>query len=320
MRRNPEACMRRSMMLTVFALFVFNANAQQLLTLNKPDPSVPPFGVLLKRSVVNIELLCKDGEQLLNAGGTGFLVSYSDPRLPTDQFFEYLVTNRHVVECWDDKSHPRQVMTMAIRVNVKDGSSRLLTIDPAVWRTPVDDSIDLATAAVSLPNDLLIAVIPVADFATKEFMSTNQIAEGSPVILSGYFYQLPGQRRFQSIVRQGILAMMPDEPVTTTTGRPGTVYLCDVHIFNGNSGSPVMVTSTWLGVGGYHLLGVVSGNYSEDENFNLEITATVKGTARANSGVAMVVPADQVKALLDSPELKNAREALIPKAAATGKP
>jgi hypothetical protein len=105
--------------------------------------------------------------------------------------------------------------------------------------------------------------------------------------------------------------MVPDEPMMTTTGKPGTVYLCDAHIFGGNSGSPVMVASSWLGVGGYHLLGVVSGYYYEDENFNLEIATTVKGTGRANSGVAMVVPADDLKALLDAPEQKGSREAYI---------
>jgi hypothetical protein len=318
-RENGEVYVRRSIMFAVFVLFLFHANAQ-ILTLKKPDPSVPPIGVALKRTVVNVEVQCKDGGLLVSGAGTGFVVAYTDARLPKEQFFEYLVTNRHVAECWDEHNHPREVQTLKIRVNAKDGSSRRLDLNPAAWRIPADDSVDLAAMPVVLPDDLLIAAIPVGDFATKDFMSSNQIAEGSPILLSGYFYQFPGERRFQSIVRQGILSMMPDEPVTTTTGKPGTVYLCDVHIFGGNSGSPVMVTTSWLGIGGYHLLGAVSGNYVEDENFNLEISATVKGTARANSGVAMVVPADLIKALLDGPELKGSREAYFSQPAGSGKP
>ena len=151
-------------------------------------------------------------------------------------------------------------------------------------------------------------------------MSGNAIAEGSPILLSGYFYQFPGERRFQSIVRQGILSMVPDEPMKTTTGKLGTVYLCDVHIFGGNSGSPVMVTTDWIGMGGYHLLGVVSGYYFENENFNLEIATTIKGTGLANSGVAMVVPVDFLKALLDTPELKGSREAYLSLATNGGLP
>jgi S1-C subfamily serine protease len=309
-------------MVAAFCFFLIAplARTQGILYLKKPDPSVPPFGVILKRSVVNVELQCKEGNSSVSGGGTGFVVAYTDPRLPKDQFFAYLVTNRHVAECWDEHNHPREIQALKIRVNAKDGSSRRIDANAAAWRIPADDSVDLAAMPVRLPDDLLLAAIPVDIFATKDFMSSNQIAEGSPILLSGYFYQFPGERRFQSIVRQGILSMVPDEPVTTTTGKPGRVYLCDVHIFSGNSGSPVMVTANWLGMEGYHLLGVVSGNYVEDEEFNLEIATRVTGTARANSGVAMVVPADLVKDLLDGPELKGLREAYISQQAGTGKP
>ena len=252
---------------------------------------------------------------LIGEAGTGFLVAYLDPRLPKGTFFEYLVTNRHVAECWDELNHPRTVQSLMIRVNAKDGSSRKLVANTKGWSLPADDSVDLAVMPVLLPDDLLINAISVNDFATTDFMSSNNIAEGSPIILSGYFYQFSGERRFQSIVRQGILSMVPDEPMKTTTGKPGTVYLGDVHIFGGNSGSPVMVSADWLNVGGYHLLGVVSGYYHEDADFNLEIATTVKGTTHANSGIAMIVPAQLLKALLDKPELKQAREAYIAHAA-----
>jgi S1-C subfamily serine protease len=311
---------RRTSPIVSFLIFVsVLAGAQEILVRKKPDPSVPPFGVTLKRSVVNVELQCKEGNLLVSGAGTGFLVAYADPRLPRGTFFEYLVTNRHVAQCWDEHNHPRDVQSLMIRVNAKDGSSRRLAASAAAWRVPADDSVDLAVLPVTLPDDLLITAISVDDFVTKDFMSSNQIAEGSPIILSGYFYQFSGERRFQSIVRQGILSMVPDEPMKTTTGRPGTVYLADVHIFGGNSGSPVMVTADWMNVGGYHLLGVVSGYYYEDEDFNLEIATTVKGAAHANSGVAMIVPAELLKALLDGPELKGAREAYLSQAASAAK-
>jgi Trypsin-like peptidase domain len=318
-RDNLEVYVRRLILLTVVVVFPLLANAQILMR-KKPDPSVPPFGVILKRSVVNVELKCKQGNLLISGAGTGFLVAYTDPRLPKDTFFEYLVTNRHVAECWDEHNRAREVQSLMIRVNAKDGSSRKLTASPSGWRIPVDDSVDLAVMNVHLPDDLQISFIPIDDFATKEYMHNNQIAEGSPIILSGYFYQFPGEHRFQSIVRQGILSMVPDEPMITTTGRSGTVYLGDVHIFGGNSGSPVMVSADWLIFDGYHLLGVVSGYYFEDEDFNLEIATTVKGVAHANSGVAMIVPADFLKALLDEPGLKAERESYFSRSAGTIKP
>ena len=196
--------MRRPIMLAVFCLFTIASLAEaqdQILTLKKPDRSVPPFGVQLKRAVVNVELRCKDGNLLVLAAGTGFLVAYTDPRLLKGQSFTYLVTNRHVAQCWDEKNHPREVLELKIRVNAKDGSSRRLDASPAAWAFPTDDSIDLAAMPVGMLDDLLIDSIPVDDFATKDFMASNQIAEGSPIILSGYFYQFSGDRRFQAIVR-----------------------------------------------------------------------------------------------------------------------
>jgi hypothetical protein len=65
-----------------------------------------------------------------------------------------------------------------------------------------------------------------------------------------------------------------------------------------------------LQFGQYHFLGVVSGYYYEDEEFNLEIAITVKGTGHANSGVAMIVPAYQVKELIENnADLKRLRYA-----------
>jgi S1-C subfamily serine protease len=300
---------RRSLIFVVFAFHSLFAGCQGLVSFKKPDPSVPPFAVTLKKSVMDIEVKCKDGQVLVSGAGTAFLVALSDPRLPNKSYFDYLVTNRHVVECWDAQNHPREVTTLLLRVNTKDGSSRRLVGDTHTWSFPNDDSIDLAAMSVVLPDDADTAAIPVEDFATKEFVHNEVIAEGSPIILSGYFYQFPGERRMEAIVRQGILSMVPDEPIKTTTGKLGTVYLGDVHIFGGNSGSPVMVEAGPLNMDGYHLLGVVSGYYYEDEHFNLEVATTVKGTGQANSGIAMIVPVDFLKALLETPELKAKREA-----------
>jgi hypothetical protein len=66
-------------------------------------------------------------------------------------------------------------------------------------------------------------------------------------------------------------------------------------------------------VGGfpYRLLGVISGGYTEDTNFKLTIATTMKGTFAGNSGIATVVPIDELKAVLDSPALKAGRDAAV---------
>ena len=107
--------------------------------------------------------------------------------------------------------------------------------------------------------------------------------------------------------------MMPDEQIPFV-GQPRHLYLADMHVFHGNSGSPAFVNLSGMHNGGlmvgqdYRLLGVVNGEVFEDEDFNLTLTTTVKGKAYANSGVSTIVPVDDLKTLLDDPRLQRMRD------------
>lgn len=279
--------------------------------------AVAPFGTQIRKTVLFIELQCKDGDKLLTARGTGFVAGIEAPEIGKDQKFGYLVTNRHVALCWNEHNQPMEVLSVGIRVNLKNGSSITVPLNSGgniPWTLPKDDSVDLAVFPIggAAANEIDALVIPLSLFATKGVMNENKVAEGARIVFAGFFYQFPGERRIQPIVREGILAMVPDEPLKTTTGVPGTVYLGDVHIFHGNSGSPVFV-DVRNGIGyDFRFLGVVSGNFSEDQEFNLEIAATIRGTEHANSGIAVIVPADALKSLIeDDPTLKTGREAAI---------
>jgi hypothetical protein len=298
---------------------------QSQTTAPAPSPTAQiqalPFGTQIRKTVVFIELQCNDGNGLVTVRGTGFLVGVPAPEVGKDQAFDYLVTNRHVALCWDQNNRPLVVRSVGIRANNKDGSSvrsPLTVFGNLPWALPKDASVDLAVIPITPPQNADFMVIPLSLFATKDVMGDKKVVEGSRIIFTGFFYQFPGERRIQPIVREGILAMVPDEPLKTTTGVPGTVYLGDVHIFHGNSGSPVFIDVQSNGLGfDYRFLGVVSGNFSEDQEFNLEIDTTIRGTEHANSGIAVIVPADAVKSLIeDDPILKTGREAAI-KAALT---
>jgi hypothetical protein len=66
----------------------------------------------------------------------------------------------------------------------------------------------------------------------------------------------------------------------------------------------------------YRILGVISGYFFEDTDFALTIATTANGTFRGNSGIASVVPADDLKALLESPTLQALRDAEVARQAA----
>jgi hypothetical protein len=60
------------------------------------------------------------------------------------------------------------------------------------------------------------------------------------------------------------------------------------------------------------LIGVVSGYYFEKADSTMEIAVTVKGETAANSGVAMIVPADELKKLIENNSvLKGFRDAYL---------
>jgi hypothetical protein len=192
-----------------------------------------------------------------------------------------------------------------------------LTGAPA-WFLPADPSVDLAVMPMApSPKTFAYRGIPSSAFATKNLIKSEGITEGDEVILAGFFYPFSGKQKIQPLVRHGILAMLPDEKVAGTMG-DAKLYLIDLHILHGNSGSPVMVCSgspAPKGVivigSGCRLLGVVSGYFYEDEELELKATTPLSGRGRANSGVSAVVPADELLDLLNTPTLRALRDSQI---------
>jgi hypothetical protein len=305
----------------LFLPLLASAQGSKVYTWTPPDHLDPPIGTTIRKEVVNIELDCQvqseSRSEIRPVRGTGFLVAFEDPRLPKGTAFHYLVTNRHVAECWDEERKPRQVKSTSIRVNLKDGTSTSIPILGMRWFFPVDLSADIAVTPITPSSTVDYAAIPITAFFERDFFAKYNIAEGAKILLAGYFYQLEGEHRLQPIMREGILSMIPDEPLVTTTGKRGPLYLGDVHIFGGNSGSPVFINiqgSVTLQNGpqltdAYYLLGIVSGYYYEDSDFNLQIATTVNVKQRANSGVSMIVPSDVLKDLiLNNEVLRSERD------------
>ena len=293
------------------------ANKQSLpVTTQATNPNAVkplPFEKQLRKTVAFIHSWCVESGQSKEFLGTGFWLSYpvASSNVPGLNF-NYLVTNRHVAECWNENRNPRPVQSVNVRINLKDGSSQLLSLGNPAWVFPTDSSVDLAIFSIGLdPETVDFLSVPSTNLVREE-----ELSEGERIILSGFFIQFPGVKHMEPIVREGVLAMLPDEDMTTTAGKPGRVYLGDVHIFGGNSGSPVFVDvgSSHLGmIAGpeYKMLGVVSGMFYEDSNFSLQVTTMVEGVQHGNSGIAMIVPAHSLSELLENPLLVTDREAGI---------
>ncbi len=216
---------------------------------------------------------------------------------------------------------PCQVLDQKVRLNLKnaapDGSySEVSSGGPGVhWVYPSDPAIDLAVTPIGLDfSKYSQLAFPSALFLTTDQAKQNRLVEGDSVLFTGIFVQFIGQVKSEPIVREGKIAMIPDEEVPTTLRVLGNVYLVDAHVFGGNSGSPMLVNLGGQRDNGlmagfdYHLLGLISGYVQETSDFKLQAVASYAGTVIANSGVAMVVPAQQILDLLDCDALKAIRQ------------
>lgn len=295
-------------------------NSQQA-TQAQPAPSIQSPTATLKKTVGLLRVGFSQNGVAMVASGTCFFVVYQDKRLSEGRGFIYLVTNRHVAMPGIEDGHPYPILWTTIRLNQRGAEQTSADVPLGTnvhWYFPPDDSTDLAVIPV-IPDqskyDLL--AIPTSIFATRDVVKQFNVSEGDSVLFTGYFYQFPGTEKFEPILRQGILAMMPDEKMETTLRKPGDIYLAEVHVFGGNSGSPLMVNLGGLRNGGlttgpnYKLLGIVSGYYHEDMDLTLTVATTLRGTLEQNSGISLVVPVDKLKELLDDPALQAARDASV---------
>src|ERR1700682_3958748 len=277
------------------------------------------FTTLLKKTVGFLHVAYLRDGTLMEANGTCFFVIYEDKRLGENRGFIYLVTNRHMANPGIEDGNSFPVISFGLRLNLSNSDQgsqdgQIPIEGQRHWFYPSDDSVDLAVIPFA-PDQVMYDYFPfpVSLFATRDVVAAQGIADGDSILFAGYFYQFPGLKKFQPIVREGVLAMMPDENLYTTLKKPGHLYLGDVHVFGGHSGSPLFVNLSGFRNGAiyggtqYRLLGVVSGFYHEDSNLNLTIATTLRGTLEQNSGIAMVVPVDELKALLDSPALQAVR-------------
>src|SRR6202521_5211611 len=275
----------------VLAAGLVVAQAQQRVTPQAQSSSTSrPVNLTteLKKTVglLRVRYLKEDGPA--EADGTCFFVFYEDKRGGENVGFMYLVTNRHMAQPGIEDRKNYQVLVTTARLNLRNGTQGseegIVPIGGQLlhWVFPEDDSVDLAVLPLAPDQEKFdYKFIPVSLFATHQVVETQSIAECERVLFAGYFYQFPGQKKFQPIVREGILAMMPDEKLDTTLRKPGHLFLGDVHVFGGNSGSPLFVNLGGFRNGSvtagdqYRLLGIVSGFYHEDSNLKLTVATTL---------------------------------------------
>jgi hypothetical protein len=314
--------------LAFFGIVFVNFAAQ----VEKPQPTKAiRVETQILKSIVFITENVKIGDKTETLGGTGFLYAVPDSRLGPNKSFFYLVTNRHVADAMEEDEQGNcknaQILQTFVWLNLKEPVSGtrsekipIVFNQTSHWYYPHDGGVDLAVMPISISDRFDVREILPENLLTEQILEDRVVVPGDKVLTTGFFTGYAGLHAIQPLVREGVLAMMPDGPMMSTTCKSAKVYLADVHVIPGNSGSPIFIVPG-MGLGAsvtisgvpstFGLLGIVSGYMYETSDFTLRPATTWKGSLNANSGISMIVPAQQLKDLIDTEELQNLREETV---------
>jgi len=282
----------------------------------------PPLTEQIRKTVGFLTVAFRNGVVQGGVIGTCFFVGVPDDRIGKDRVFIYLVTNRHVAQPGIDVGSPYQVQATFLRMNLVTPAGGTQSVqgqislnDRVHWFFPSDESVDLAILPLALDAKKYAYLnIPASMLVSTEQLKSGEVGVGDPVIFAGYFSNFPGQARMEPIVRQGVIAMLPEESLDTTLHKKGRIVLADLHAFHGNSGSPVFVNLGGMHRGGLYvgdrplLLGIISGYYPESAGFSVPAATILTGEVRDNSGIATIVPSEELTKLLYSPMVRANRD------------
>jgi hypothetical protein len=187
----------------------------------------------------NVIYLYRDVESAVAGtefGGTGFLVHLKSSKYPTQIAHTYAVTNWHVAV---------RGGASIIRLNRKDGGTRLIPAGPEEWVFDQKLGYDIAVLPVDIDEATdQIAFVDAEDgIITKQTVIDRQLGPGEDVFMVGRFVDHDGGPVNKPAVRFGNISVMPT-PLMQPTGVLADSFCIDMHSRSGYSGSPVWVFRT----------------------------------------------------------------------------
>ena len=235
--------------------------------------------------------------------GTAFIIVYPIPDR-SNEVIPLVVTAKHVV------GNREKVIG---RFTSKSGAvPRFVLYDLAdlrrkgdVWEHP-DEGVDLLLFRTLHYLETEYQLFPLSLIASRKTYSEEDIKATDRIIFPCLLINFMGTTRNYPVVRDGSIALIPDEPVpleyyvgSRLVRSKQQVVLIDATAISGASGSPIFL---WPGprlkggsftVGGSRpwLLGIIHGFYPALPRELVEIQ-TIRGAPmfRENSGIAIVFP------------------------------
>jgi hypothetical protein len=263
---------------------------------------------------------CKrDGE--IRAGGTAFFVSRALTSNETGPHTAYAITAAHVIEKMKERGTDGQAY---FRLNLKNHGAEWVSLPLSEWEFHDDRRIDVAAAAINIDfRGLDHLFLPSPMFLTQERIQKEQIGPGDDLFFPGLFVRHIGERENLPIIRTGTIAAMPSEPISTKHGNMHA-YLVEARSIGGLSGSPVFTHSAgarWkegglqiVGRVEFYLMGLVHGHYGVEDipdTADDTFSDAEKDVRSINMGIAIVVPAEAIRELLDQSRFVEIRKSQL---------
>jgi S1-C subfamily serine protease len=216
----------------------------------------------------------------------------------------FLVTNKHVFEnaqaAWLRFNPEGDEPALEFELSLFDENKK------QIWLAHPDPEVDLAVVGINA-QFLREYGIHFAFFRSDQHVvnrlqaSEMGISEGDGVFVLGFPMGLIGEKRNFVIVRQGAIARIRN----TLTGN-AKEFLIDISIFPGNSGGPVVSRPEIVSIEGTkavsraYLLGVVSKYVPYRDVAISTQTLQTRIIFEENSGLAIVVPVDNLIEMIDT--------------------
>jgi hypothetical protein len=287
--KNPTVCL----LAAVLAAVLFLAPCLAFAEGADGEARTSFFNQKWLSAVVSLEVQTGDGKAA--PAGTGFLVL-------TEKKHVLLVTSGHVVQ--DGKGGVRK--GLAYRLNETGGESVLVT-DRSLeekklggWFLAKDK--DVACRYIGWRKTSSIAAIPLSAFLLQK-----NVEAGASMVVLGFPLGLRSTENALPIARKGMVARSD----------PGGI-IGDVFVFPGNSGGPALyVPALKVGealksplVNEERFIGVVRGFIPYVEPAVGAQTGRTRVIFEENTGLARIIPADTVHALVTSRQVLQMEEML----------
>lgn len=249
--------------------------------------------------------------------GTGFFVSLKGQGMK----HTYLVAAKH---CIPQPTAECPVPQVFARMWNWEYTETITAELNGKWEYAEDTGDGLSVDAAVLPfgNDRgpSPGVISEPAFINDKVRKDYVIGIGDDVTVVGLYTARPGKRSILPIVRSGIIASMPSEPVfDSRTAQLYCAYLVELRSFGGLSGSPVLVhvgnsrkaDGQPNEQGRYYLLGLIRSHWYSSSSMNKTQSAyidPVDNPSESHMGISAVTPWTEVMTILRKDALVKQRE------------